>query len=159
MDSVEEGVNKVAEGLMRHGVTSFCPTLVTSPSDVYRRVLPRIPKKTKVGLNVLGVHLEGPFINPQKKGAHPESHIRSLENGMETLLSIYNSLNNVKIITLAPELDYGGQVVRELTEMGITVSLGHSMGNLRDGEEAAKNGATLITHLFNAMLPVNCIFL
>lgn len=144
----------MAEGLIRHGVTSFCPTLVTSPTDVYRHVLPRIPKKTKAGSNVLGVHLEGPFINSQKKGAHPESHIRKLENGMETLMSIYKSLDNVKIVTLAPELDFSGEVVRKLTEMGITVSLGHSMGNLKDGEEAAKNGATLITHLFNAMLPV-----
>lgn len=155
--SVEEGINKVAEGLVQHGVTSFCPTLVTSPPEVYQHVLPRIPRCTRAGPNVLGVHLEGPFISPQKKGAHPEEYIHPLQHGMESLMSVYHSLDNVKIITLAPELDRSGQVVRKLTEMGITVSLGHSAGNLKDGEEAAKNGATLITHLFNAMLPVNAI--
>lgn len=75
---MEEGVNKVARGLIESGVTSFCPTLVTSPSKIYHQVLPRIPKKTD-GASVLGLHLEGPFINPQKKGAHPADCIRMLE--------------------------------------------------------------------------------
>lgn len=153
--TVEEGINRVADGIVQHGVTAFCPTLVTSPTEVYGHVLPRIPKKTKGGVNVLGAHLEGPFISPQKKGAHPEVHIRNLENGMDSLMSVYQTLENIKIITLAPELDRTGETVRQLTAAGITVSLGHSMGNLKDGEEAARNGATLITHLFNAMLPVS----
>lgn len=60
---------------------------------------------------------------------------------------------NVKIVTLAPEIDETGEITRELNQRGITVSMGHSMANLEDGERAAQNGARLITHLFNAMVP------
>uniref|UniRef100_A0A1A9WHR8 N-acetylglucosamine-6-phosphate deacetylase n=1 Tax=Glossina brevipalpis TaxID=37001 RepID=A0A1A9WHR8_9MUSC len=151
-DSVMEGINKVAAGLITNGVTSFCPTLVTSPSETYHKILPQITKATK-GASVLGVHLEGPFINTKKKGAHSEAHIQNLDKGIDSLLQTYGSLDNVKIITIAPELDVTGEVVQTLTKKGIIVSLGHSMGSLSDGEKAAKNGASLITHLFNAMLP------
>ncbi|KAI8122779.1 putative N-acetylglucosamine-6-phosphate deacetylase [Lucilia cuprina] len=151
-DTVEEGINKVAKGLIKNGVTSFCPTLVTSPPETYRKVIPRIPKATN-GAGILGLHLEGPFINAQKKGAHPENCIRDLDEGMKTVIDVYGSLDNVKILTMAPEKDSSGETIRTLTDMGITVACGHSMGNLKDGENAVKNGASLITHLFNAMLP------
>ncbi|XP_005191549.1 N-acetylglucosamine-6-phosphate deacetylase [Musca domestica] len=149
-DTVEEGINKVACGLIKTGVTSFCPTIVTSPMETYHKVLPRIPETTN-GAGVLGVHLEGPFINIKKKGAHPEECIKSLENGFQGLMDVYGSLKNVKIITLAPELESSENVIKQLTEQGITVAVGHSMASLKHGEAAVQNGATLITHLFNAM--------
>lgn len=77
-DTVEQGINKVAKELIKNGVTSFCPTLVTSPPEVYHKVLPKVPKKTE-GAVILGMHLEGPFINPKKKGAHPENFIKNFE--------------------------------------------------------------------------------
>lgn len=77
----------------------------------------------------------------------------SLSQGMETLRRTYGSLDRVKIITLAPEKVPDAGVIRELVNAGITVSLGHSMASLSDGERAVRHGATLITHLFNAMLP------
>lgn len=72
---------------------------------------------------------------------------------METLRRTYGSLDRIKIITLAPEKVPDAGVIRELVNAGITVSLGHSMASLSDGERAVRHGATLITHLFNAMLP------
>ncbi|XP_060661940.1 N-acetylglucosamine-6-phosphate deacetylase [Drosophila nasuta] len=152
-DTTEAGVTKVARGLVASGVTSFCPTLVTSPNDSYHSILPRMPTLIEGGAGVLGVHVEGPFINPQKKGAHPENCIQTIDKGMATLREVYGSLKRIKIITLAPEQVRDPSVIRDLVEAGITVSLGHSMGTLSDGERAVRHGATLITHLFNAMLP------
>lgn len=73
---------------------------------------------------------------------------------MITLQETYECLDDIGIVTLAPELPNSHEVIEELTRRGITVSLGHSMANLADGEKAVCSGATFITHLFNAMLPV-----
>ncbi|XP_043261782.1 N-acetylglucosamine-6-phosphate deacetylase isoform X2 [Colletes gigas] len=155
VDNVQEGINKVAKKLLECGVTSFCPTLVTSPNEAYYKVLSKIKKRNGGlhGATILGVHLEGPFINPSKKGAHPESYIKQFEKGFETLIDTYGSLENVCLITLAPELPNAQTVIAELCKRNIKVSLGHSIANLHEGEEAVKSGASFITHLFNAMLP------
>lgn len=152
---VEAGIKTVARGLLPHGVTSFCPTIVTSPPHFYKEILPRIQATPggKDGAGVLGIHIEGPFINKEKKGAHPTQHIRTFESGFADLVDVYGSLDNVKMLTLAPELPLACEVIKKAVEMGITVSLGHSMGSLVDGEAAVKCGANFITHLFNAMLP------
>lgn len=81
-ENVEEGINTVAKKLLAYGVTSFCPTLVTSPKETYHTIIPKIKKRNggKHGAAVLGIHVEGPFISPLKKGAHPEKYVRKLEN-------------------------------------------------------------------------------
>lgn len=81
ISTVEEGVEKVSKGLLVHGVTSFCPTLVTSPPETYHAVLPKIPKRQGGihGATVLGCHVEGPFINSNKKGAHPPQCIKEFD--------------------------------------------------------------------------------
>jgi N-acetylglucosamine-6-phosphate deacetylase len=146
----------VSKELLCHGVTSFCPTLVTSPSETYHQVLPKIKRKAggKHGATILGVHVEGPFISIEKKGAHPENCIRELENGFDTLEAVYGDISDVCIITLAPEKPRVPEVISELVRRGIVVSVGHSMADLIHGETAVKHGASLITHLFNAMMPV-----
>lgn len=160
IDTVAEGVNKVAKGLLENGVTSFCPTLVTSPPATYRQVIPKINRRagSSAGATILGVHVEGPFINPAKKGAHPIECILDYDNGLQDALDVYGNMDNIKIITLAPEKKNGAQFIKDLVARGITVSVGHSSATLSDGEMAAKSGATLITHLFNAMLPVSETF-
>lgn len=149
----------MAQRILAHGVTAFCPTLITAPPETYHAVLPHIPKKPggAHGATVLGCHVEGPFIRIEKKGAHPTECIRDLEppnDGFDTLLSTYGSLENISIVTLAPEKPRALDVIRQLTERGICAAVGHSMATLQDGEAAVRSGSNLITHLFNAMLPV-----
>ncbi|CAG9792026.1 unnamed protein product [Diatraea saccharalis] len=154
-DNVEKGIEKVATELLAHGVTSFCPTMVTSSKEKYAKILPKIKKSQggRHGATVLGVHLEGPFISLAKKGAHLDEYIRTPDKGLESIAEVYGSLDNVVIVTLAPELPGATKAIKELTDLGIKVALGHSTASLAQGEEAVKNGANLITHLFNAMLP------
>lgn len=71
-----------------------------------------------------GIHVEGPFINKEKKGAHPIQHIKTFSKGFEDVLSVYGPLDNICLLTLAPELDVNGHIIKELVERGITVSLG-----------------------------------
>ncbi|XP_054463520.1 N-acetylglucosamine-6-phosphate deacetylase [Anoplopoma fimbria] len=155
-EDVSSGVSFVSKKILQHGVTSFCPTLVTSPPEVYHKVLPQVKVHDggQEGAGVLGFHLEGPFISAEKKGAHPERFLRTFQSGgMEDLMEAYGSLDNVAMVTLAPELAGSQSVVRELCQRGITVSLGHSVANLSQAEDAVHHGASFITHLFNAMLP------
>ncbi|XP_063326961.1 N-acetylglucosamine-6-phosphate deacetylase [Pelmatolapia mariae] len=155
-EDVSDGVSFVAKKILEHGVTSFCPTLVTSPPEVYHKVLPQVKVHDggPHGAGVLGFHLEGPFISAEKKGAHPEKYLRTFKSGgLEHLMEVYGSLDDVAIVTLAPELPGSQSVVRELSQRDITVSLGHSAADLSQAEEAVQHGASFITHLFNAMLP------
>lgn len=153
---VAAGITLVGKRILEHGVTSFCPTLVTSPPSVYHQVLPQIMVQNggPHGAGVLGVHVEGPFISAEKKGAHPEKFLQTFSSpGLSDLLRTYGSLDSVSVVTLAPELNHSGSVVRELSQRGVTVSLGHSVANLSQAEDAVQHGASFITHLFNAMLP------
>ncbi|XP_069838170.1 N-acetylglucosamine-6-phosphate deacetylase isoform X2 [Dendropsophus ebraccatus] len=155
-DETGQGVCLVARSILPHGVTSFCPTIVTSPSSVYHKVLPQITVGDggPGGAGVLGIHLEGPYISAEKKGAHPEHCLRSFsERGFSELLKTYGTLDGVIIVTVAPEMGRSGEVIKELVKRRICVSLGHSVANLSQAEDAVNSGASFITHLFNAMLP------
>ena len=111
-----------------------------------------------VAANILGLHLEGPFFAPSKAGAHPKQHIRDPVEGMESVEETYGSANlredyGVATVTLAPERDGAIEIIRTLSKQGIVVSMGHTDATLGDGQKAMDNGATLITHMFNAMKP------
>jgi len=113
-ESGESVLRKIGQGILAHGVTAYCPTVVTSPPSVYATVLPNIPRAPGGvhGAAVLGVHVEGPFISPEKKGAHPEEHITSPTDGIRSLDEVYgDGLENVALITLAPELEWAMEVI------------------------------------------------
>ena len=151
-DDVQISVQNVAQKLVRHGVTSFCPTLVTSSPEIYSRILSQMSRgPISGGASNLGVHVEGPFISIDKKGAHREEFIQAkpLER-IEQIEATLPDMRNISIITVAPELDKG-DVIKVLSDKGLTVSLGHSSSNLAQSEKAFQNGAKMITHLFNAM--------
>jgi len=148
-----EGLDIVRKGLLQFGVTGFCPTIISTTSSNYHKILPKFKRccGDEQGAAILGAHVEGPFISSKKVGAHNISNIKSLEH--TNLKDTYGSLENIGIVTLAPELNGSMEVIKLLSNNGIVVSLGHTSSDMETSIQAVKNGATFITHLFNAMHP------
>ncbi|VDK48544.1 unnamed protein product, partial [Anisakis simplex] len=148
-------VNSVSYRLLQYGVTSYCPTIITSPPDVYHKILPLFGelKAKSDGAAVIGAHCEGPFISVLKKGAHPEKFVKSDlgDDPSQTLIDMYGSTENIAICTLAPELKGAREGIEYLKSKGVVISMGHSSGTLVDAERGFHAGATCLTHLFNAM--------
>jgi N-acetylglucosamine-6-phosphate deacetylase len=149
-----ETIWRVAEGLPRWGVTSFLPTIITSPLAQVgkaQEVLASGPPPGWRGSLPLGLHCEGPFLNPQKKGAHNPIHLRlpSVE-----AVADWTPQQHVRLVTLAPELPGALPVVELLVSRGILVSSGHSMATYAEAQAAFAAGARYGTHLFNAMPPL-----
>jgi len=142
---------RVAAGLARYGVTSFLPTIITSPPEkvaLGRRVVTRGKPAGYRGALPLGLHVEGPFLNPQRKGAHNPSYLRlpsaeAVEN--------WSPEGGVLLVTLAPELPGALDVVRILARRGVLVSAGHSSATYAEAMAAFDAGVRYGTHLFNAM--------
>lgn len=151
--SQPDALNKVSKILPKYGVTSFLATVVTSSPEVYQKILPYLQPYKEEGAQLLGIHLEGPFLNPDFCGAHDKNDIVNDEISMNKLLSCYGSLNGIKLITMAPEIKGAYQVIKELNKQGIKVAIGHSAATQSQVEHAIQAGASMVTHLFNAMTP------
>lgn len=150
-------LQEICEFLWQQGVDAFLPTLVTTSVENIRRSLAVITdfvqsRKSihQPAAQILGVHLEGPFLNPQKRGAHPAEYLLPLTlEQIKLVLDDYADI--VQLITLAPELDTSGEAIPYLRSLGITVSLGHSLATATEAQRAFELGATMVTHAFNAM--------
>ncbi len=147
----------ICQFLWEQGVDAFLPTLVTTSIQNIQRSLEiiadymqRSTPSEKGTARILGVHLEGPFLNPDKRGAHPAEFLVPL-----TMANVKRVVGEwaeiVKIITLAPELDVSGETIPYLRSLGITVSLGHSLATSAQAQQAFEQGASMVTHAFNAM--------
>ncbi|OQR93746.1 hypothetical protein THRCLA_08357 [Thraustotheca clavata] len=153
----EENILEVRQRLLATGVTAFCPTVISSSVETYAEVLPKFNRTNDGhevgGANMIGLHLEGPFINKERKGAHKVEVFAEPEEGLKSLEDRYGPLDNdrVAIITLAPELKGAYNAISELKERGITVSAGHSSANIQQAKQGMESGITMLTHLFNAM--------
>lgn len=139
--------------LLTTGVTSYVPSTVTDSADRIENAVRNIREASGFhsGSRILGVHLEGPYLNPERSGAQSKEHIRkpSLEE-FERFYSASGKL--VKRVTVAPEVDNGIDFVRAVIEkFGVKVSLGHSDATYEQALSAIKAGANIITHLFNGM--------
>ncbi|OMJ12670.1 putative N-acetylglucosamine-6-phosphate deacetylase [Smittium culicis] len=157
-DIIQESVENISKAQLLMGVTSYCPTLVSSSSEVYKKVLPHLgPKKGSIenGAEILGAHLEGPFINKLKKGAHDVRVFKDAANGLSDIYDVYGKeylKKYVKYITVAPEVEGIMDCIEPLIkETGVLVSQGHSLSTVIESEKAFEKGAKLVTHLFNAM--------
>ncbi|WP_413160113.1 N-acetylglucosamine-6-phosphate deacetylase [Capilliphycus salinus ALCB114379] len=148
-------LREISQYLWHQGVDGFLPTIVTTTLEQIRRSLATLAEFMQTSpsdnsAQILGIHLEGPFLNPEKRGAHPQDCLLPLTlDNVKRVLGDYASI--VKIITLAPELDPTGEVIPFLRNLGITVSLGHSQATLEQANLAFSQGATMVTHAFNAM--------
>ena len=149
-------LQEICQFLWRQGIDAFLPTLVTTSVEKIQRSLAvfadfvTTQHQEQPTAQILGVHLEGPFLNSQKRGAHPAEYLLPLTiDNIKRVLGDYAHV--VKVITLASELDSTGEVIPYLRSLGITVSLGHSLATATQAEEAFKLGASMVTHAFNAM--------
>ena len=147
---------KIGQLLWEQGVNEYCPTLVTTSVENIRRSLNILrdyqqdqPKNTA---QITGLHLEGPCLNVQKRGAHPEQYLQPLSlEAVKSLLADDRDWDAVTIMTLAPELDPTDDAVAYLRDRNVTVSLGHSLATANQAKNAFTAGATMVTHAFNAM--------
>lgn len=153
MDGNPEGIVKMAEFLASHGVTSFLPTTTTLDIESTLKAISAVEEAValnKNGAKIIGIHLEGPFINPKHKGAQNEKYI--IEPTKE-LLEILTQSRLVKLVTIAPEISGAISAIKFMRDRGIFISLGHSDATYEDTVKAIMAGATLVTHLFNGMRP------
>ena len=130
--------------------------MITSHPNTYKKLLPLFKQEEgsiERGCSIAGVHAEGPFISPNRAGAHPPEYIQAPSQVEQSIRDCYGSLQNIRLITIAPELEGSLNTIQYLHNQGITVSLGHTASHLATAIDGVHAGATLITHLFNAMTP------
>jgi len=134
-------LEKVAQDLLQYGVTSFLATIISGAS--YSKILPQLNQVK----GLLGIHLEGPFLNPEKAGAHHQL--------LPVDEKVYGSLKGVKLVTLAPELPGAVPFIQHLRREGIKVAAGHTQASYEEALHSFEAGVSLVTHLFNAMTPLS----
>lgn len=155
MDATTEALNTMASILPQEGTTSFLATTITQDKDeilkALRNAADYISNHNQSGkAEVIGVHLEGPFINETRKGAQPADHIFAPD--VELFAKLQEAAgNHIRLVTLAPEKENGYEFITYLAENGVIASIGHSDATYGQMAEAVKAGATHVTHLFNGM--------
>lgn len=153
MDGTVEALQTISEFLAREGTTGFLATTMTQSPENITNALKAVKKVREKGeykgAEVLGVHLEGPFISPKHVGAQPLEYVATPDAG---LFDKYNeaSGNSIKIVTLAPEVEGGLALVKHLSNIGVVASVGHTGGKYADVVNAVAAGATNVTHTYNA---------
>lgn len=154
MDGTIEALQIISSRLPAEGVTSFLATTMTEETRKIEKALYNvgqyIKEKKGRGAEILGVHLEGPFLSPLQAGAHPRSLLQKAD------ISVFKhwqtlSEDKIRLVTLAPEMDGASEFIKFLRTNGIVASLGHSHATYEQAIAGMEAGATHVTHLFNAM--------
>jgi N-acetylglucosamine-6-phosphate deacetylase len=162
----EAGLAKLSEFLLREGVTGYFPTFVPASDREYTDALATIAAYTRqhnhsastTRARILGVHFEGPFLNANRCGALKREHFRSYggdPRSIELFTRVNKSSGIARLMTLAPELENGVELIRKLTGIGVRVFIGHSQADLETLEQAAEAGSRHITHFPNALDPLH----
>jgi N-acetylglucosamine-6-phosphate deacetylase len=158
MDATPAGLQQVSNYLASQGVTSWLPTLVPGSDENYANVMTAVSRSIKdpepTGARILGLHYEGPFVNSAQCGALHTEYFKTYSRP-EDLNCLRVPETGVRMITLAPEVSGGVELVRELNRRGWVISIGHTRADLKVLEEACGSGARHMTHFMNAMGPLH----
>lgn len=169
MSQYGKKVKEVNRLMVQTGVTSYIPTITSQRPELYQNALPYLgpsgrKRLAEDGAESLGAHCEGPFLNPTKNGIHNVDVLRGAQSfadledcyGAENLTpQSEDDVIPVKMITAAPERGQMMDLIPELRSRDIVYSIGHSEATYEDASKAVGKGATMITHLFNAMRPLH----
>ena len=153
MDATAEQLSEISEYLVSQGVTGWVPTFVPAADENYASAVEAISKVVR-GARALGVHYEGPFVNTLQCGALHSEYFKTY-SGPEDLDFLITPENGVRMITLAPEIEGGVELVRELKRRGWVISIGHTRAELKVLDDACDAGACHMTHFMNAMAPLH----
>ncbi len=152
MDGDSEGIRKIAKFKASQGVTGFVPTGITNPCPKIEEAVETVREVAGNlidGAQILGFHMEGPFINPEKKGAHQAEMIIPADG--EWTLKVLERVPGRLIVTVAPEMAGAVEYIREMSKAGVLIAVGHSNGKYSDVWSAYEAGATHGVHTFNGM--------
>lgn len=158
MEATPDGLLQVSRYLATQGVTGWLPTLVPGSDENYASVASAVSEAMRAaevdGARVLGIHYEGPFVNSAQCGALHVEYFKTYSSPAD-LDSLPVSEDMARMITLAPEIDGGVELVRELTRRGWVVSIGHTRASIELLDEVLSAGARHMTHFMNAMSPLH----
>lgn len=153
MDGTMEALDEMTAVLPQEGTTSFLATTITESKEATDQALQNVARFVDTdytGAEILGIHLEGPFINEKRAGAQPVKHIlRPDLNQFDAWQEHANGF--IKVVTLAPEMEGGQEFVKHLSDRGVIALIGHSDASYEDVQKAEQNGLKHATHLFNGM--------
>ena len=145
-------IDGIRRRMAQFGVTAFVPTIVTSPADAYAPALAHLTRPRAAGAaTVLGAHIEGPYLSPSYHGTHNPALLRAPDRRQALG---WLDAGEVRYVTLAPELPGALEVIDLLVRHGVRVAIGHTDATWDQAQAAADAGASLVTHLFNAMRPL-----
>jgi N-acetylglucosamine-6-phosphate deacetylase len=148
-DPTPESIHAIGAAHRRFGTTGFLPTLISDDFDTIARAIAAVQSALDAGMpGVLGIHIEGPFLNESRRGVHDSKHLRLLDSSLVSLLSRLRTGRTV--LTLAPEMTTP-DIIADLAAAGILVSAGHSEASFAATADAIAQGLRGFTHLFNAM--------
>jgi len=144
-----DSIRQIGQAHRRFGTTGFMPTLISADLDVVARAIAAARGAIEAGVpGVLGIHIEGPFLNVERKGVHDPAKLRELDTSAVGLLTSLGTGRT--LVTLAPEMTTP-EIIRKLTTAGVIVSAGHTNATYTEVVQALRHGLTGFTHLFNAM--------
>ncbi len=157
IEGTREAVASIVQAHARFGTTSLMLTTISSPVPVLSRVLEvvgSLDQSDLSGAEILGVHLEGPFINPERAGAHRKEYLLAPSSDVLNGL-LKNSRGCLRMLSLAPELEGSMPLIRQAVASGIVVGLAHSNADFEVTLRAMDAGMTVCGHLFNSMPPLS----